>query len=71
MRVFRTLTVVLVTMKIERQGDNMAFLGWFGHYLLVFVIIAVVAGAGIFVGKKLSDRKDAQAKNAAEAEEVK
>lgn len=49
----------------------MAFIGWLGHYLLVFVIIAVVAGAGIFVGKKLSDRKDAQAKNAAEADEVK
>lgn len=49
----------------------MAFIGWFGHYLLIFVILAAVAGVGIFVGKKLSDRKDAQAKDAAEADEVK
>lgn len=49
----------------------MTFLGWFGHYLLIFVILAVVAGVGIFVGKKLSDRKNAAAEEAAEAEEVK
>lgn len=49
----------------------MTFIGWFGHYLLDFVILAAVAGVGIFVGKKLSDRKDAQAKDAAEADEVK
>ena len=50
----------------------MAFFGWFVHYLLVFVILAAVAGLGIFVGKKLSDRKSAKmAAEAAEAEEVK
>lgn len=50
----------------------MAFFGWFVHYLLIFVILAAVAGLGIFVGKKLSDRKDAKmAKEAADAEEVK
>lgn len=42
----------------------MAFLGWFVHYLLIFVILAAVAGLGIFAGKKLSDRS--AAKKAAE-----
>ena len=37
----------------------MAFLGWFVHYVLIFVI---------FAGKKLSDRKDA--KNAGETGNV-
>lgn len=44
----------------------MAFFGWFVHYLLILVILAVVAGLGIFAGKKLSDRKEA--KKAEEAE---
>ena len=44
----------------------MAFLGWFGRYILVFLILAAVAGLGIFAGKKLSDRS--AAKKAAEAE---
>ena len=34
----------------------MAFLGWFVHYVLIFVVLVVVAGLGIFAGKKLSDR---------------
>ena len=38
----------------------MAFLGWFVHYVLIFVVLVVVAGLGIFAGKKLSDRKDAK-----------
>lgn len=42
----------------------MAFLGWFGRYFVVFVILAAVAGLGIFAGKKLSDRS--AAKKAAE-----
>lgn len=46
----------------------MAFVGWFGRYLLVFLILAVVAGLGIFAGKKLSDRS--AAKKAAEAESM-
>lgn len=50
----------------------MAFFGWFVHYLLIFVILAAVAGLGIFAGKKLSDRKSAKmSEEAAEAEEVK
>lgn len=44
----------------------MAFVGWFVRYLLIFVILAVVAGLGIFCGKKWSDRN--AAKKAAEAE---
>lgn len=71
MRILHALALTLAMMKIERQGEIMTFLGWFGHYLLIFVILAVVAGVGIFVGKKLSDRKNAAAEEAAEAEEVK
>ena len=26
----------------------MAFLGWFVHYVLIFVVLVVVAGLGIF-----------------------
>ena len=47
---------------------GMAFLGWFVHYVLIFVVLVVVAGLGIFAGKKLSDRKDA--KNAGETGNV-
>lgn len=47
----------------------MAFFGWFVHYLLVFVILVAVAGLGIFAGKKLSDRKKAQAAEEINAEE--
>lgn len=39
----------------------MAFLGWFVHYILVFAVLAVAAGLGIFVGKKMSDKKNAKA----------
>ncbi len=49
----------------------MAFLGWFVHYLLVFVVLAAVAGLGIFAGKKLSDKKSAKQEEAADAEKAK
>lgn len=35
----------------------MAFLGSLVHYLLILIILAVVAGLGIFAGKKWSDSK--------------
>ena len=38
-------------------GDGMAFIGWLGHYLLVFLALAAVAVLGVFAGKKLSDRR--------------
>lgn len=47
----------------------MAFLGWLGHYVLVFIVLAAVAGLGIFCGKKWSDSKDK--KQAAEAGDTK
>lgn len=50
----------------------MAFLGWFVHYLLIFVVLAAVAGLGIFAGKRMSDKKAAKAaEEAANAEEAK
>ena len=37
----------------------MAFLASFIQYAVMAVIMVAVAGAGIFLGKKLRDRKDA------------
>lgn len=37
----------------------MAFLASFIQYTIKAIILAIVAGAGIFLGKKLRDRKDA------------
>lgn len=56
---------------MERQVWNMAFFGWFIHYLLLFVILAAIAGLGLFAGKKLSDRKDAKKAAESGSEEVK
>lgn len=39
----------------------MAFFGWFIHYVIIFVILAIAAGLGIFAGKKMSDKKKAKA----------
>ena len=47
----------------------MAFLASFLQYFIIMVILAAVAVAGVFVGKKLRDNKDA--KNSAASEEVK
>lgn len=38
----------------------MAFFGMFVHYLLILAVLVVIAGLGIFAGKKLRDRKDAK-----------
>lgn len=46
----------------------MVFVASFFRYLLIFIILAAVAGIGIFAGKKLSDRSEA--KKAAEAEKT-
>ena len=43
----------------------MAFLASFLQYFIIMIILAVVAAAGVLVGKKLRDNKDA--KKAAEA----
>ena len=47
----------------------MAFLSSFLQYFIIMVILAAVAVAGVFTGKKLSDRKKAQAAEEAKAEE--
>ena len=38
----------------------MAFLASFLQYFVIMVILAAVAAAGVFVGKKLRDNKDAK-----------
>lgn len=38
----------------------MAFLGWFVHYFVIALILAVIAGLGFLTGKKLRQRKDAK-----------
>lgn len=49
----------------------MAFLGWLGHYLIVFAVLAIVAGLGIFAGKKWNDHSTAKkAEEAKEADEA-
>lgn len=44
----------------ERQVIIMAFLGWFLQYFVIALILAAVAGLGLFTGKKLRLRKNAK-----------
>lgn len=39
----------------------MAFISSFLQYFIIMVILAAIAVLGVFVGKKLRDRKDAKA----------
>lgn len=39
----------------------MTLVGWFLQYFIVFLILALVAVAGFFVGKLLRTRKDKKA----------
>lgn len=50
----------------EGQVEEMAFLGSFLQYAIIMVILAAIALAGFFAGKKLRENKDAKA--AAEAD---
>ena len=43
----------------------MAFLASFLQYFIIMVILAAVAAAGVFAGKKLRDSKDAKKAEAA------
>ena len=38
----------------------MAFVASFLQYFIIMVLLAAIAVAGVFVGKKLRDRKDAK-----------
>ena len=46
----------------------MAFVASFFQYFIILVILAAIACLGVFVGKKLRDRKDA--KKAAELDDA-
>ena len=46
----------------------MGFLTAFLYYACLFVVLVLVAAAGVFVGKKLRDRKDAKKSKEAESE---
>ena len=50
----------------ERQVEEMAFLGSFLQYAIIMVILAAIALAGFFAGKKLRENKDAKAASEAE-----
>ena len=39
----------------------MAVFGWFVHYVLIMVILAAVAVAGVFAGRKWAEKKDTAA----------
>ncbi len=41
----------------------MEFLSSFLQYFITLVVLAVIAGLGVFTGKKLRQRKDAKAQN--------
>ena len=45
----------------ERQVEEMAFLGSCLQYAIIMVILAAIALAGFFAGKKLRENKDAKA----------
>ncbi|MBQ6814358.1 MAG: vanadium nitrogenase [Lachnospiraceae bacterium] len=44
------------------------FLGGVAYYACLFIVLVVVAVAGVFCGKKLRDRKDAKKSNEIEKE---
>ena len=44
----------------RKGGHVMAFLASFLQYFIIMVILAAVAVAGVFTGKKLRDNKDAK-----------
>ena len=44
------------------------FLTAFLYYACLFVVLVLVAAAGVFTGKKLRDRKDAKKSKEAESE---
>ncbi len=44
------------------------FLGGLLYYACLFIVLVVVAVAGVFIGKKLRDRKDAKKSNETEKE---
>ena len=46
----------------------MGFLTAFLYYACLFVVLVLVAAAGVFTGKKLRDRKDAKKSKEAESE---
>lgn len=48
---------------LSKEENVMAFIASFLQYFIIMVILAAVAVAGVFTGKKLRDNKDA--KNAA------
>ena len=48
--------------QIEREDKFMAFLAKFLEYVIIMIILAGVAVAGVFAGKKLRDNKDAKNK---------
>ena len=46
--------------QVEREDMFMAFLAKFLEYIVIMFILAAVAVAGVFAGKKLRDNKDAK-----------
>jgi hypothetical protein len=66
---YTDLVIEDFTRDVKNWGKAGLDYGIFGMvYVLIFVVLVVVAGLGIFAGKKLSDRKDA--KNAGETGNV-
>ena len=49
----------------------MAFVASFLQYFIIMVLLAAIAVAGVFVGKKLRDRKDAKETSSSYVEKYK
>lgn len=45
---------------LSKEENVMAFIASFLQYFIIMVILAAVAVAGVFTGKKLRDNKDAK-----------
>ena len=55
-----------MSVRRERQDEIMTFIASFAQYAVILILLAGLAVLGVFVGKKLRDRKDA--KNAADSD---
>ena len=49
----------------SKAGVFMAVFGWFVHYVLIMVILAAVAVAGVFAGRKWAEKSKAKKDTAA------
>jgi hypothetical protein len=52
--------VLYIVDSAEMGITMLQFFGWFVHYVIVFVVLAACAVAGVFAGKKWNEKKSAE-----------